>query len=628
MPFSLRFSLGIGPVKTLLLGSALSLSFMVPHVANAQAVASSTAAGKSGFTLLRQSPTPSASGNTQALPATQPKDWWKETVVYQIYPRSFKDSNGDGVGDLRGITSKLDYLKSLGVGTVWLNPIYASPNDDNGYDISDYRQIQPEYGTMADFDALLKGMHQRGIKLVMDLVVNHSSDEHDWFKQARSSRTSPYRDYYHWWPAEKGKPTPRWSFFDVNSNAWRFDATTNSYYLHYFSAKQPDLNWENPKLRQEVYSMMRFWLDKGIDGFRLDAFQFAAKDTTFPALPRGYEKDIIKYYGHGPHLHDYLQEMNREVLSKYRVMTVAEGAGSGPTDAHLFVDPDRHELNMAYSFEGIDLGSTPAKGYSYFDRKSYTLLDFKKVYTKWDKAFATKGWGTIFLGNHDQTRMVSHWGDDRPQFRTASAKLLTTFLLTMRGTPFYYNGDELGMTNSGFTSITDYRDVSARNQYQHLKDIKGDMPLFLTRLARSSRDNSRTPFQWNATAHAGFTTSTPWIAVNPNFPTINEAAEDRDPTSALNYFRKAIAMRQKHKVLVYGQYQLLDAANPHIYAYTRTLGKERVLVVLNFSSSKRSWPLPPNLKPIGQPWLNNYATLKTSTTLALQPWQSVVLTLQ
>ncbi|MDF7814694.1 alpha-glucosidase [Hymenobacter sp. YC55] len=544
--------------------------------------------------------------------------WWKETVVYQIYPRSFQDSNGDGVGDLRGLTSRLDYLKSLGVGTIWLNPIYASPNDDNGYDISDYRQIMPEFGTMADFDALLKGLHQRDIKLVMDLVVNHSSDEHEWFKQARSSRTNPYRNYYHWWPAEKGKPTPRWSFFDVNSDAWKYDSLTNSYYLHYFSRKQPDLNWENPKLRQEVYQLMRFWLDKGIDGFRLDAFQFAAKDTTFPRFPAGYEKNIIKYYGHGPHLHDYLQEMNREVLSKYNVMTVAEGAGSGPSDAMLFVDPARKELNMAYHFEGVDLGNGP---------KLYQLREFKRIYTRWDSAFATKGWLSIFLGNHDQPRMVSKFGDDSPAFRAPSSKLLTTFILTMRGTPYYYNGDELGMTNIKFTSINDYRDVATRNEYQRLKAQGGDLPAFLTLAQRVARDNGRTPYQWDASTNAGFTTGTPWLKINPNYPQVNMAVEDKDPNSVLNYFRKAITTRKQHKVLVYGQYQVLDEANPHIYAYTRTQGNEKVLVVLNFSSEPRKWALPTGLKLNGEPWLNNYPTFAPAATLALQPWQALVVPL-
>jgi oligo-1,6-glucosidase len=560
---------------------------------------------------------PAAAADTAAL--GKKPDWWKETVVYQLYPRSFQDSNGDGVGDLKGIISRLDYLKSIGVGTVWLNPIYGSPNDDNGYDISDYRAIMKDFGTMADFDALLKGMHQRGIKLVMDLVVNHSSDEHAWFKSARASRTSPYRDYYYWWPKEKGTPPARYSTFDVQKNAWQYDDATKSYYLHIFSKKQPDLNWNNPKLRQEVYSIMRFWLDKGIDGFRMDAFQFVAKDPSFPPMPGLTEANYGNAYNHGPHLHDYLQEMNREVLSKYPAMSVAEGAGRNPAEAMLFVDPARKELNMAYHFDAVGVGG---------NSDTYRLTDLKRVFTRWDSAFAQKGWLSIFLGNHDQPRMVSKFGDDRPAFRAPSAKLLNTFLLTMRGTPYCYNGDELGMTNIKFSNMADYRDVAARNGYQLLQSQGGDVAAYIKSLQRFSRDNSRTPFQWDATANAGFTTGKPWIGVNPNYSTLNVAAEDKDSSSVLNHFRRAMAVRQKHPVLVYGQYQLLDAANPHIYAYTRTLGKERVLVVLNFSSSKHSWPLPPGLKPIGQPWLNNYSILNISTALELQPWQSVVLALQ
>ena len=561
---------------------------------------------------------PSSSEAQPAAPG-QSADWWKETVVYQIYPRSFQDSNGDGVGDLKGIISRLDYLKSIGVGTVWLNPIYGSPNDDNGYDISDYRQIMPQFGTMADFDALLKGMHARGIKLVMDLVVNHSSDEHTWFKSARSSRTSPYRDYYYWWPAEKGTPPARYSTFDVKHNAWQYDAPTRSYYLHIFSRKQPDLNWNNPKLRQEVYGIMRYWADKGIDGFRMDAFQFVAKDPTFPPMPGLTEKNYANAYNHGPHLHDYLQEMNREVLSKYPLMTVAEGAGRNPAEAMLFVDPARKELDMTYHFEGTGVGS---------GTDTYKLTDLKRVFTKWDSAFAQKGWQALDLGNHDQPRMVSKFGDDRPEFRAPSAKLLNTFLLTMRGTPYCYNGDELGMTNIKFSSMADYRDVAALNGYQLLKSKGGDSAAYIKSLQRFSRDNSRTPFQWSAAANAGFSTGTPWIKVNPNYPTVNEATEEQDPNSVLNHFRRAMTMRKSHRVLVYGQYQLLDAANPHIYAYTRTLGAEKALVVLNFSPEKRAWPLPAGLTPAGPPWLNSYPAFAPGPTLALQPWQAVVLPLR
>ena len=553
---------------------------------------------------------------TDTTTAAKKAGWWKETVVYQLYPRSFQDSNGDGVGDLRGIISRLDYLKSVGVGTVWLNPVYGSPNDDNGYDISDYRAIMPEFGTMADFDALLKGMHARGLKLVMDLVVNHSSDEHAWFKSARASRTSPYRNYYYWWPAEKGTPPKRYSTFDVKKDAWQYDAPTKSYYLHIFSKKQPDLNWNNPKLRQEIHSIMKFWLDKGIDGFRMDAFQFVAKDPSFPPMPGLTESNYANAYNHGPHLHDYLQEINREVLSHYHVMSVAEGAGRNVTEAMLFVDPARKELDMTYHFEGVGVGS---------GADTYKLTALKEVFSRWDSAFAQKGWQAIELGNHDQPRMVSKFGDDRPAFRAASAKLLNTFVLTMRGTPYCYNGDELGMTNSKFDGIADYRDVAAINSYALLKQQGGDQAKFFHSLGRFGRDNSRTPFQWNATANAGFTTGTPWLKINPNYLTVNEAAEAEDSASVLNHFRRAIAARKAHKVLVYGAYHLLDPHNPHIYAYTRTLGQEKALVVLNFSSEKRTWTLPAGLQPGSRPWLNNYPTFAAGAALALQPWQALVL---
>ncbi len=505
---------------------------------------------------------------------TPDKTWWKEAVVYQIYPRSFQDSDGDGVGDLKGIISRLDYIQSLGVTAVWLNPIYSSPNDDNGYDISDYRGIMKEFGTMADFDTLLKGFHQRGIKLVMDLVVNHSSDEHEWFKQSRSSRASPYRNYYHWWNAEKGKPPYRYSLFDVNHDAWKYDSLTNAYYLHYFSRKQPDLNWENPKLRQEVYDIMKFWADKGIDGFRLDAFQFVSKDTTFPAFPEGFEKNFVKYYAMGPHLHDYLKEMNQEVLSKYDVMSVAEGAGNTFQDAHDLVDAERRELNMAYAFEGVDIAKS----------NGYSLLHFKEVFSRWDSAFAQKGWLSIFLANHDQARLVSRFGDDRPEYRDLSSKMLTTFIMTMRGTPYYYNGDELGMKNIRFEKISDYRDMPTLNEYQHLKNTGGDIKKFMEEIKFSCRDNGRTPFQWDNTANAGFTTGEPWIKINPDYTTVNEAAQAKDPNSTLNYFKNIVRLRKQNPVLVYGKYTLLDKNNPDVYAYTREWEGKKMLIILNFTS--------------------------------------------
>jgi oligo-1,6-glucosidase len=546
------------------------------------------------------------------------KKWWKEAVVYQVYPRSFKDSDGDGIGDLKGIISKLDYIKSLGVNAVWLNPIYSSPNDDNGYDVSDYRNIMKDFGTMEDFDALLKGMHERGIKLVMDLVVNHNSDEHEWFKQSRSSRSNPYRNYYHWWNAENGKPPYRYSLFDINHDAWMYDSLTNAYYLHYFSRKQPDLNWENPKLRREVYDIMKFWADKGIDGFRLDAFQFAAKDTTFPAFPKGFEKNFILYYAMQGNLHGYLQEMNKEVLSKYDVMSVAEGAGNSFEDAHNLVDVDRHELNMAYAFEAVDIAKP----------EGYSLLHFKEVFTRWDSAFASDGWLSIFLANHDQARLVSRFGNDDPRYRDASAKMLATFIMTMRGTPYYYNGDELGMTNAGFSSIEDYRDMPALNEYRHQQNIGGDLKKFMKLTKATSRDNSRTPFQWDNSKNAGFSKGTPWIKVNPHYTNINAATQEKDSNSCLNYFRNLLKLRAAQiPVIVYGRYTLIDKTNPNVFAYTRENGKEKLLVLLNFSTSNAR-AVVPALSQKPELLLSNYKQIplldKTRTHITLKPYQAAI----
>jgi len=509
-------------------------------------------------------------------------DWWKEAVIYQIYPRSFKDNNSDGIGDLQGIISKLDYIKNLGVDAVWLNPIFSSPNDDNGYDVSDYRNIMSEFGTMQDFDELLQGMHKRGLKLILDLVANHTSDEHEWFKQSRSSRDNPYRNYYHWWAAEKGKPAKRYSFFDVESNAWKYDEQTNAYYLHYFSIKQPDLNWENPKVRQEIYDIMRFWFDKGVDGFRMDVIPFISKDTNFPELPEKYHGDFIRYYADGPHLHEYLHEMYREVLSKYNVMSVAEGVGVKTNTAMDFVDPERNELNMLYHFDAIDIGYLPDV-YKTIDPKGYDLIEFKEIYSKWNDLFGDKGWGTIYLCNHDRPRMVTRWGNDSDEFRELSSKMLTTFLFTMRATPFYYNGDELGMTNIKFDRIDDYRDIETINMYKQIEASGGDLQQFIEAQKLSARDNSRTPFQWNDTLHAGFTSGVPWIKVNPNYTTINAEQQEKDDNSCLNYFKKLIKLRKQTSTLIYGKYTLLDKNNMKVYAYTRELNDHKILVLLNFS---------------------------------------------
>ena len=514
--------------------------------------------------------------NTKAVK----NDWWKEAVVYQIYPRSFKDSDGDGVGDIKGIISKLDYVKSLGVDMVWLNPMYASPNKDNGYDISDYQDIMKEAGTMADFDALLKGFHDRDIKIFMDMVVNHCSDEHAWFKAARSSRSSPYYNYFHWWPAEKGKPPYRWSIFDEKGDAWEYNKATNSYYLHYFSDYQPDLNWENPALRQEIYKMMRFWLDKGIDGFRLDAIAFCAKDTAWAPLPKEYKGDWGMYYASGAHLHDYMQEMHREVFEKYNIATVAEAMGDVER-VMKFVDEDRKELNMAYSFEAIDFGYLP-KEYKMPDPKGYDFVKWKKIYAKWTDAFAQKGWGTMYLANHDQPRMLTRWGNDNPEFREPSSKLLTTFIMSMRGTPYYYYGDEIGMNNIKFDKVEEYNDIELLTNYAQVKAKGGDLKRFLEGMKISSRDNGRTPMQWDNAQNAGFSTGKPWLKVNPNYLTVNVSAQENDPKSILNYFRKMVQLRKSEPTLIYGDWQLLDSENPSVFAYTRTFEGKKLLVLLNF----------------------------------------------
>lgn len=558
-------------------------------------------------------------GCSEKAESTVIKDdtWWKEGIVYQIYPRSFKDTDGDGVGDLKGIIEELDYIQSLGVTMVWLNPIYSSPNADNGYDISDYRSIMEEFGTMEDFDAMLKGMHDRGIRFIMDVVVNHSSDQHEWFLQSRSSRDNPYRDYYHWWPAEKGKPPYRYSLFDAAGDAWKYDSITDAYYLHYFSQQQPDLKWENPKVRQEVYDLMKFWAEKGVDGFRLDAFQFAAKDTTYPEFPDDLEQNFIQYYAMQPGLHDYLREMNQEVFSKYDVMSVAEGAGRNFEEAHELVDADRKELNMAYAFEGVDIAKP----------EGYSLAHFKEVFSRWDQEFAEKGWLSIFLANHDQARLVSRFGSDDPRFRAASAKLLNTFILSMRGTPYCYYGDELGMTNIGFDSISLYRDIAALNGYEKVKLAGGDLETYMANLKFSSRDNGRTPMQWDTTLNAGFSSGTPWLPVNENYKTVNVAVEKEDPSSVLNHFKAMVSLRKESPALVYGAYTLLLPEHEKIYAYTREWEGQKMLVILNFSNDIVTLPVPVE-EELEDLLLNNLPQVYyKDRVFSLEPWQALVFTL-
>jgi oligo-1,6-glucosidase len=513
------------------------------------------------------------------------RKWWKEVVVYQLYTRSFKDTNGDGIGDLKGVIQKLDYIKSLGIDVVWLNPVYESPNDDMGYDISDYRAIMKQFGSMHDFEVLLDGLHTRGIRLMMDLVVNHTSDEHEWFIQSRKSRDNPYRNYYHWWDAEKGVPPYRWSIFDKQSNAWKYDAATNSYYFHIFSEKQPDLNWENPQVREEVYAMMKFWMDKGVDGFRLDVITCISKDISFPLLPKCMPQgDWFSYYAKGPYLHTYLQEMYKEVFAKYDCINVGEASGVGISEALKFVDEDRNELQTFYHFEHTGFGISK-QNFMYADDSNRNLVEWKRIFDKWDKVFVEKGWGTIYLGNHDMSRMTSRFGNDSDTYRELSAKLLHTFLLSMRATPYIYNGDEIGMVNTNHTNISNYQDVFTINYYQQLKQKGEDCEGFLTSHSTISRDNGRTPMQWNNTKNAGFTTGKPWLDVNENFTTLNVDEQEARADSVLNYFRKLIELRKNNLSLVYGAFKLIDESNQQIFAYTRQLDMHKLLIVLNFSST-------------------------------------------
>jgi oligo-1,6-glucosidase len=540
--------------------------------------------------------------------------WWKEGILYQIYPQSFKDTNGDGFGDFKGVIEELDYLQSLGITMVWMNPFFESPLVDNGYDVSDYRAILPRYGTMEDFQQMLDGMHERGIKFVLDVVVNHSSTEHEWFQQSRSSRDNPYRDYYHWWPAEKGDPPFRRSLFDPEG-AWEYDSLTNAYYLHYFADAQPDLNWENPKVRQEVYDIMKFWAEKGVDGFRMDAFQFASKDTTFPEWPEGHEKDFIKWYGMRPQLHDYLKEMYEEVIAKYDIFAVAEGAGSTFQDAHDLVDADRKELQMAYHFESVDMSRTT---------DGYDLATFKETFSRWDEAFAEEGWIAIFLSNHDNSRLVNRFGNPSPEFRTVSTQMLNTFLLSMRGTPYTYYGDEIGMTNIDMPTIAEYVDVAAIGDYKAAVAEGRDLDAFMEQLNYYSRENARTPMQWDDTENAGFTSGVPWKKVNENYVEINVAAQDRDPNSILNHFRKMTQLRKDEPVLVYGKYEILQKEHPQIYAYTRTLAKEKMLILLNFSAEESTIQLP-EIGQIQETMINNYDACEIQgNTVKLLPYQAVL----
>lgn len=525
------------------------------------------------------------------------KTWWKEGVVYQIYPRSFYDSNGDGIGDLRGIIQKLDYLQELGVDIVWLSPVYQSPNDDNGYDISDYFAIMDEFGTLADWEELLAGLHQRGIKLLMDLVVNHTSDEHPWFVEARASKQNPYRDYYIWHPGKDGREPGNWESF-FGGSAWQYDNATGEYYLHLFSRKQPDLNWENPAAREAIYAMMTWWLDKGVDGFRMDAINLISKAPGLPDAPIT-TSDRYQFPGplvfNGPRMLEFLQEMKERVLVHYDVFTVGETSQVTTEHAIDLTHQESGPLNMLFQFEHMDLDKDLDSISPRWSLKPWSLLELKQIITRWQKDLEHKGWNSHYLSNHDLPRAVSRFGDDS-RYRVASATLLATFLHMLQGTPYIYQGEEIGMTNVAFESIADYRDIETLNMYREFVEDKGLAPqVVMAMIHAKSRDNARTPVQWDGSKHAGFTTGTPWIKVNPNYQTINVQHALADPDSIFYYYQKLIRLRKVHPVIVYGAYDLLLEDDEQIYAFTRTLEHDCLLVLLNFSSATPTRTLPAGL---------------------------------
>lgn len=550
------------------------------------------------------------------------RTWWKEAVIYQIYPRSFMDSDGDGVGDLKGIISRLDYLKYLGIDVIWMSPVYKSPNDDNGYDISDYKAIMDEFGTMDDFDELLAEAHKRGIKIVMDLVVNHTSDEHKWFVESRKSTDNPYRDYYIWREGKDRQTPPNNWGSCFSGSAWQYDETTSMYYLHLFSKKQPDLNWDNPKVRQEVFDMMTWWCDKGIDGFRMDVISMISK---VPELPDGEIKglygDYAPYAVNGPNVHRYLQEMNEKVLSKYDLMTVGETPEVTTELAKQYAGEDTHELNMVFQFEHVD-----SKGkYAKWTDEKMPLTTLKNILSRWQTELYGKAWNSLFLDNHDQPRAVSRFGDDRPEYREASAKMLATCLHMMQGSPYVYQGEELGMTNYPFQSPEDFRDIESINAYKEWCESGiVSHEEFWPCLLWLSRDNARTPMQWDDSEQAGFTTGTPWIAVNPNYKEINAKAETADPNSVFHYYKKLIALRKQTPIMVYGKYEPLFEESEDWFVYTRTLENEKLLVVCSFTDQETAFTIPEEFAG-AELLISNMENAYDKGTVTLRPYEAFVL---
>ncbi len=555
------------------------------------------------------------------------KAWWKESVIYQIYPRSFCDSNGDGVGDLNGITSKLEYLKELGINVIWLSPVYKSPNDDNGYDISDYQAIMDEFGTMEDFDKMLAKAHSLGIKIVMDLVVNHTSDEHKWFIESRSSRDNPKRDYYIWREPKNGKEPNNWGSF-FSGPAWEFDEKTGMYYLHCFSKKQPDLNWENEEVRQAVYNMMTWWCDKGIDGFRMDVISLISKIDGLPDVDTKGGK-----YGHcilgtanGPHVHEYLQEMRNKVLSKYDLLTVGECAGVTIEEAKKYANSQGTELNMVFQFEHTDIDARDTPDGKWYKDK-IDLVKYKKILSDWQTELNEVAWNSLYFCNHDQPRIISRLGDDSDQWREKSAKCIATCLHMMQGTPYVYQGEELAMTNYPFKDLSDYRDLESINAYNEWKGTRPEAEL-LEAIAYKSRDNARTPMQWNDSENAGFTTGTPWINVNPNYTKINAAEQLKRPDSVFNYYKKLIELRRfsEHSdIIVYGDYTLLMPEDDKIFAYERKLNGKTLVVACNLSGEKAEFFAPKELALNEyRQILSNYDGEFSLKNMMLEPWQAIV----
>lgn len=546
------------------------------------------------------------------------KQWWKESIIYQVYPRSFADSNGDGIGDINGVTEHLDYLADLGIDVIWLSPVYQSPNDDNGYDISDYRDIMSDFGTMEDFDRMLTEAHSRGIRIVMDLVVNHTSDEHKWFMESKSSKENPYRDYYIWKEGKDGKEPNNWGGC-FGGSAWQYDETTDMYYLHCFSKKQPDLNWENEKVRDEVYDMMNWWCEKGIDGFRMDVISMISKDPAYPdgVVRNGLYGDNSPYVCNGPRVHEYLREMNEKVLSKHDVMSVGEAAGVTIEEAKKYAGENTGELNMVFQFEHVELGDHRL---SKWTAKDVPLKDLRATMNKWQTSLEGEAWNSLFLDNHDQPRAVSRFGDDSPMYREVSAKMLATFLHMLKGTPYIYQGEELGMTNAYFNKLEDYRDIESINAFHEYTEngLIGKEEM-MSCLKEIGRDNARTPMQWNTEKNAGFTIGTPWIKVNKNYMEINAADEMADEDSVYHYFKKLIRLRKENEIIVYGKFKALLENDEHIYAYERELDDKRIVVACNFTKETIGCNVFEGLEDAAE-LISNYKEHKNGL---LQPYEAI-----